>query len=213
MDLFVLVFVSTWSHFCICIWSMKKCKVCMNSEAFAIKPPIIALYFLFDIVTLLRVVFASVFVLLFSFHIILITCNVCCTYVRQPLIALIRSKSFLARQWYVHSGSSLLWTIYWNDISLLSQGTGNSQKPEAFFGTQRKYMPMKLLPWFISWNTHKPFIVLCMYCLIANSNQLSTIVSSIWEFQSVLKISNVHLHYFFQGHLLGVVRLMDGTKT
>ena len=148
--------------------------------------------------------------LLLSFHVILISCNVCCTYIRQPLIALIRSKSFLARQWYVHSGSSLLWTIYWNDISLLSQGTGNSQKPEAFFGTQRKYMPMKLLPWFISWNT---FIVLCMYCLIANSNQLSTIVSSIWEFQSVLKISNVHLHYFFQGHLLGVVRLMDGTKT
>ena len=140
--------------------------------------------------------FVSVFVLLMSFHVILIKCNVCCAYVRQPLIALIRSKSFLARQWYVHSGSSLLWTIYWNDISLLSQGTGNSQKPEAFFGTQRKYMPIKLLAWFIGWNTHELFIVVFMYCLIAHSNQLRTIVSSIWEIQSVFEISNVHLLIF-----------------
>ena len=156
--------------------------------------------------------FVSVFVFLMSFHVILITCNVCCAYVRQPLIALIRSKSFLARQWYVHSGSSLLWTIYWNDISLLSQGTGNSKKPEAFFGTQRKYMPMKLLAWFIGWNTHELFIVVFMYCLIAHSNQLRTIVSSMRNSISFRGIKCSFISIFFQGHLFGVVRLIDGKK-
>ena len=164
---------------------------------FSIKPLIIVPYFCLNITTLLHIMFVSVFVLLMSFHVILIKCNVCCAYVRQPLIALIRSKSFLARQWYVHSGSSLLWTIYWNDISLLSQGTGNSQKPEAFFGTQRKYMPIKLLAWFITWNTHIVFIVLCMYCLIPHSNQLCTIVSSIRGIQSVFEISYILI--FFRG--------------
>ena len=143
--------------------------------------------------------FVSVFVFLMSFHVILITCNVCCAYVRQPLIALIRSKSFLARQWYVHSGSSLLWTIYWNDISLLSQGTGNSQKPEAFFGTQRKYMPMKLLAWFIGWNTHELFIVVFMYCLITHSNQLRVIVSSMRNSISFRRIKCLFISIFFRG--------------
>ena len=168
-------------------------------------------HFCFNILPLLHIMFVSVFVLLMSFHVILIKCNVCCAYVRQPLIALIRSKSFLARQWYVHSGSSLLWTIYWNDISLLSQGTGNSQKPEAFFGTQRKYMPMKLLAWFIGWNTHELFIVVFMYCLITHSNQLRVIVSSMRNSISFRGIK-CSLYWFFQGHLFGVVRLIDGTK-
>ena len=102
MDLFVLVFMSICSHICVCIWiwSMKEYNVCMKNKSilFSIKPLIIVPYFCLNITTLLHIMFVSVFVFLMSFHVILITCNVCCAYVRQPLIALIRSKSFLARQ-------------------------------------------------------------------------------------------------------------------